>query len=114
MALELVLASKAVVAAVLAPEQGAWELLLVRTGAVLLVVASEVSKLPGGDSTFLLETRKLSVLNVVAGLMIKEVVLVDRFIQATGKTAQASFTAIPKLSPTQLNLKTANTSATVV
>ena len=61
MALELVLARKAVVAAVLAPDYGAWELLLVRVGAMLgLVVASEVAKVFGNDLTFLLETRILS------------------------------------------------------
>ena len=61
MALELVLARKAVVAAVLAPDLGAWKLLLVRIGAMLgLVVASEVAKVLGHDLTVLLETRIFS------------------------------------------------------
>ena len=70
MALELVLARKAVVAAVLAPDHGAWELLLVRTGAMLgLVVASEVAKILCNDLTVLLETRILSWLTVVVSLV---------------------------------------------
>ena len=61
MARELVLARKAVVAAVLAPDHGAWELLLLRIGAMLgLVVASEVAKVLGYDLTVLFETRILS------------------------------------------------------
>lgn len=61
MALELVLARKAVVAAVLAPDHGAWELLLVRVGAMLgLVVALEFAKVLGHDLTILLETHILS------------------------------------------------------
>ena len=61
MALELVLARKAVVAAVLAPDHRAWELLLVRVGAMLVfVVASEVAKVLSHDLTVLLETRILS------------------------------------------------------
>ena len=58
---ELVLARKAVVAAVLAPDHGAWELLLVRIGTMLiLVVAAEVAKVLGHDLTVLLKTRVLS------------------------------------------------------
>ena len=61
MALELVLARKAVVAAVLAPDHGAWELLLLRIGAMLdLVVASKVAKVLGYYLTVLLETRVFS------------------------------------------------------
>lgn len=61
MALELVLARKAVVATVLAPDHGAWESLFVRVGAMLgLGVASEVAKVLGHDMTVLLETRILS------------------------------------------------------
>ena len=61
MALELVLARKAVVAAVLAPDHWAWKLLFVRVGAMLdLIMASEVAKVLGYDLTVLLETRILS------------------------------------------------------
>ena len=73
MALELVLARKAIVAAVLAPDHGAWELLLVRIGAMLgLVVASEVAKDLGYDLTILLEACILSWLTVVASLVSKQ------------------------------------------
>lgn len=70
-ALELVLACEAVSAAVLAPEHGAWKLLLFRVGAMLgLVVAFEVTKVLGDGVTGLLETCVLSRLAVVAYLMV--------------------------------------------
>ena len=70
MALELVLARKAVVAAVLTPEHGAWKLFLVNFGAMLgLVVTFEVAKVCGDDLTILLEACILSWLAVVAVLM---------------------------------------------
>lgn len=70
MTLELVLASKAVVAAVLAPEHGAGELLLIRTGAVLLVVAFELREFFRDGLTILLEASIFTVLTVVALLML--------------------------------------------
>ena len=95
MALELVLARKAVVAAVSAPDQGAWKLLLVRVGAMLgLVVASEIAKVLGQDLTFLLETRELSGLAVVASLVDKELwdQCIFRGSRTVRKTALAPFT----------------------
>ena len=77
---------------------------------MLLVVASEVIKVLGGDLTVLLETRKFSVQTVVAGLMRKQVVPVDTSIQAARQTADVSFTTIPRLSTIQVNLKTIDTS----
>ena len=93
MALELVLARKAVIAAVFAPEYRAWELLLVRVSAMLgLVVAFEVTKILGDGMTVLRKTRILSRLAVVAFLMRKELFGVEplKCVGAAGKTALGS------------------------
>ena len=75
MALELVLARKAVFAAVLAPEYRAWKSLLVRVSAMLgLVVAFEVTEILEDDLTTLHETHVCSWLAVVALLMSMKVV----------------------------------------
>lgn len=61
MALELVLARKAIAAAVLAPEHGARILFFVRISAMFgFVVAFEVTKVLSDDRTALLEARILS------------------------------------------------------
>lgn len=98
MALELVLARKAIAAAVLAPEHGARILLFVRIGAMFgFVVAFEVTKVLSDDRTVLLEARILSWLAVVAFLMLTE--LENRIIMhgwlAAGKTASVSFAVDP-------------------
>lgn len=89
MALELVLARKAIAAAVLAPEHGARILFFVRISAMFgFVVAFEVTKVLSDDRTALLEARILSWLAVVASLMLIEPG--DRIIQeclAARKTA---------------------------
>ena len=119
MALELVLARKAVVAAVLAPDHGAWELLLVRIGAMfVLVVASEVAKVLGYDLTVLLEARILSRLTVVASLVIIESLGVNRCgrkAKTVGETAPGSFVRDKGYDkPVKADFEAANTSATLL
>ncbi len=88
MALELVLARKAVITAVFTPEYRAWELLFVRVGAMLgFVVAFEVTKVLGDGMTVLRKTRILSRLAVVAFLMPNDSCGVEYFAGAAGKTA---------------------------
>ena len=90
MTLELVLARKAITAAVLAPGHWAWKLLLVRIGTMLgLAVASEIPKVLGDDLTVLLETCILSGLAVVTFLVSIESpdVIIISFGATIGETA---------------------------
>ena len=115
MALELVLARKAVVAAVLTPEHGAWKLLFVRIDAVFgFVVPFKVPKALGDDWTVLLQTCILSRLAIVAFLMIiKSPTKITplRNCGTAGETALPSFTLNPRrVVITYANLKAADTS----
>lgn len=110
-ALELVLASKAVVAAVLAPEHGAWKLLLVGARAMLgLVVAFEVPKILGDGVTALLDTCVLSRLAVVAFLMVLDFRKVDVLCLAAWKMTPVSSILVPIVFSFLENSKAVDTS----